>query len=53
MTAPGQAINFHRNTWHGVLIPLSQPGIFAVIDRIGQGANLEEHWFDAPYTIDT
>ncbi len=51
ITAPGQAINFHRNTWHGVLIPLSKPGLFAVIDRIGDGANLQEHWFDEPYTI--
>ena len=49
---PGQAINFHRNTWHGVLTPLSEPGLFAVIDRIGTGTNLEEHWFDTPFTID-
>ena len=52
LTAPGQAINFHRGTWHGVLAPLSEPGIFAVIDRIGGGANLEEHWFDQPYIIE-
>lgn len=51
-TAPGQAINFHRGTWHGVLVPLSEPGIFAVIDRIGDGANLEEHWFEQPYIIE-
>ncbi|MEN8874415.1 MAG: ureidoglycolate lyase, partial [Pacificibacter sp.] len=46
LTKPGQAINFHRGTWHGVLAPLSEPGLFAVIDRIGEGTNLEEHWFD-------
>ena len=51
-TAPGQAINFHRGTWHGVLTPLHAPGLFAVIDRIGPGANLEEYRFDAPYRID-
>lgn len=51
VTAPGQGINFHRGTWHGVLTPLAEPGLFAVIDRIGDGANLEEHWFDTPYTI--
>lgn len=51
ITAPGQAINFHRGTWHGVLTPLAAPGLFAVIDRIGDGANLEEHWFDDPYII--
>ena len=42
LTAPGQAINFHRGTWHGVLTPLHAPGLFAVIDRIGAGGNLEE-----------
>ena len=51
VTTPGQAINFHRGTWHGVLTPLSGPGIFAVIDRIGAGANLEEHWLAEPFTI--
>lgn len=51
-TAEGQGINFHRNTWHGVLTPLSGPGLFAVIDRIGGEENLQEHWFGTPYTID-
>lgn len=50
-TAAGQAINFHRGTWHGVLTPLHAPGLFAVVDRIGPGANLEEHWFDAAYLV--
>jgi len=52
-TAPGQAINFLRNTWHGVLTPLTAPGLFAVVDRIGPGANLEEFWFDEPYLVGT
>lgn len=50
-TEAGQGINFHRNIWHGVLTPLAEPGLFAVIDRIGEGANLEEFWFETPYTI--
>lgn len=50
-TEAGQGINFHRNIWHGVLTPLAEPGLFAVIDRIGEGANLEEFWFDTPYTV--
>lgn len=50
-TQPGQAINFHRNTWHGVLTPLAAPGLFAVVDRIGDGANLEEFWFDTAYQV--
>lgn len=50
MTAVGQGVNYHRNTWHGVLTPLGDTRLFAVVDRIG-GDNLEEHWFDAPLTI--
>ncbi len=48
----GQGINFHRGTWHGVLTPLHEPGLFAVVDRIGDTPNLEEHWFDAPYLVE-
>ncbi len=51
LTRPGQAINLHRGTWHGVLTPLHAPGLFAVIDRIGDGANLEEVHLDTPYTV--
>lgn len=51
VTAPGEGINFHRGTWHGVLTPLSGPGLFAVIDRIGDGANLEEHHLATAYRI--
>ena len=51
LSSPGQGINFHRNIWHGVLTPLHAPGFFAVIDRIGEGNNLEEFTFDTPYII--
>lgn len=51
LTQAGQAINFHRGTWHGVLTPLHEPGLFTVIDRIGDGANLEEFFFDQPYVV--
>lgn len=51
LTEPGQAVNYHRGTWHGVLTPLHAPGLFAVVDRIGEGANLEEHWFNTPYEV--
>ncbi|OCX63117.1 Ureidoglycolate hydrolase [Thioclava sp. SK-1] len=43
LTNGHQAINFHRNIWHGVLTPLADPGLFAVVDRIGAGPNLEEY----------
>lgn len=52
VTAPGQGVNYHRGTWHGVLSPLHVPGLFAVIDRIGAGPNLEEHFFTTPFTIE-
>ena len=51
LTAPHTGINIHKNIWHGVLTPLSAPGLFAVIDRIGNDTNLEEHWFDEAYTV--
>ncbi len=50
-TEAGQAINFHRGTWHGVLTPLHAPGLFAIVDRIGPGENLEEHLFGTPYLV--
>jgi len=51
LTSPGQGVNYHKGVWHGVLTPLSDPGLFAVVDRIGEGSNLQEHWFDVPYAI--
>ena len=52
LTAPGQAINLHRGVWHGVLAPIGSPGLFAVVDRIGTGTNLEEYWFERPYLVE-
>ena len=55
VTDGAQGINLARGTWHGVLTPLSAPGLFAVVDRIaGEGdpvTNLEEHRFAAPWTV--
>lgn len=52
VTAPGQGVNYHRGVWHGVLTPLHAPGLFAVVDRIGEGPNLQEHRFQTPYLIE-
>ena len=52
VTRPGQGVNYRRAVWHGVLTPLHEPGLFVVVDRIGDGANLEEHWFDEPFRIE-
>ena len=51
ITRAGQGINFHRNTWHGVLTPLHAPGLFAVIDRIGDGANLQEFTYETGFMV--
>ena len=51
LTRPGQGVNYHRGTWHGVLTPLAGDGLFAVVDRLGAGENLDEHWFETPYII--
>ncbi|MBC6436681.1 MAG: ureidoglycolate lyase [Rhodobacteraceae bacterium] len=51
LTAPCQGVNFAHGTWHGVLTPLHAPGLFAVVDRIGEGNNLEEHFLPEPATI--
>jgi ureidoglycolate lyase len=53
LTQPGQAVNLHRGVWHGVLAPFEAPGLYAVVDRIGAGTNLEEHWLATPYVIET
>ncbi len=47
----GQGVNLRRNVWHGVLCPLDGSGLYAVIDRIGDGANLEEHPLNPPIEI--
>jgi ureidoglycolate lyase len=56
LTNGAQGINLHRGVWHGVLTPLSAPGLsapglFAVIDRIGPGANLQEYPLSAPFSV--
>lgn len=52
LTQPGQGINLHRNTWHGVLTPLEYPGLFAVVDRIGDNSNVQEHFFQHQYMVE-
>jgi ureidoglycolate lyase len=49
--ATRQGVNIAINTWHGVLTPLERASEYLVVDRGGAGTNLEEHFFDEPYTI--
>ncbi|KKC32187.1 ureidoglycolate lyase [Devosia psychrophila] len=47
----GQGVNIAMNTWHGVLTPLEAESDFIVVDRGGDGNNLEEHVFEIPYLV--
>lgn len=51
LTAPGQGVNYPRGCWHGVVTPIGQPQDFLVVDRGGDGNNLEEFIFSEPYEI--
>lgn len=51
VTQDGQSVNIHRGVWHGILASI-KPGQYVVIDRIGDGPNLEEHWFDTSFVVE-
>lgn len=51
VTAPGQGVNYRRNAWHGVLTPIAAPQDFIVVDRGGDGSNVEEFFFDEPWEV--
>jgi ureidoglycolate lyase len=51
VTAPGQGVNYHRNTWHGVLTPIGAAQDFVVVDRGGEENNLDEHQFQEAWKI--
>lgn len=38
----GVGVNLRAGVWHGVLTPLGGPADFLVVDREGEGVNLEE-----------
>jgi ureidoglycolate lyase len=51
LTRPGQGVNYPPNRWHGVLTPIGDPQDFLVVDRGGDGSNLEEFYFSHIYEI--
>ena len=51
VTGPGQGINIRRNVWHGILTPLEGVSDFVIVDRGGEGNNLEEFHYPAPFLI--
>jgi ureidoglycolate lyase len=40
-----QGINYHRHTWHHVMLTPFDDVSFIVVDRSDPGTNCEEHWF--------
>lgn len=43
LAAPGQGVNYARHTWHHPLLALDEVTDFLIVDRGGDGTNLEEH----------
>jgi len=52
LTQPGQGVNYPRNRWHAVLTPIGAEQDFLIVDRAGEGTNLEEFFFSDPYEIE-
>ena len=48
----GQGVNYGRNTWHHPLVSLDVMSDFLVIDRGGEGVNLEEAFYNAAFRIE-
>ncbi|MEM9604662.1 MAG: ureidoglycolate lyase [Pseudomonadota bacterium] len=46
-----QGVNFHRNTWHHYHMVLDREADFLVVDRLGEGNNLDEHPIDGDVTV--
>ncbi len=40
-----QGINYHRNTWHHVILTPFDAVSFIVVDRTDPGSNCVEHWY--------
>lgn len=52
LVPPHTGINIAMNVWHGVLTALEAQSDFLVVDRGGEGNNLEEHHFETPYIVE-
>ena len=48
----GQGVNYAKNTWHHPLVSLDVMSDFLVIDRGGDGVNLEEAFYNAAFRIE-
>jgi ureidoglycolate lyase len=56
LVKPGEGglrgVNYHRNVWHHPLISLEAQGDYLIVDRGGEGNNLEEYFYETPYRIE-
>ena|SRR5215468_592603 len=46
-----QGVNYARNVWHHPLLVLTDEERFLVVDRKGEGNNLEEVWLDDEHRV--
>lgn len=47
-----QGVNYAANTWHHPLLALEPDSDFLVVDRGGDGDNLEEYFFEKAFIIE-
>jgi ureidoglycolate lyase len=52
ITRGWQGVNYARNVWHHPLLALHEDNDFIVVDRGGEGCNLEEWRLRAPVTVE-
>ena len=52
LSSGGQGVQYNANIWHGVLAPLTGPADFLIVDRAGEGANLEEYRLPEPIIVE-
>lgn len=50
--AKGEGVNYSANTWHHPLLALDKVSNFWIVDRAGQGNNLEEQNFSSELKIE-
>jgi len=51
-TGGRQGVNYRRNVWHHPLMTVGAVSDFLVVDRLGAGNNVIEHFYDTPFVIE-
>jgi ureidoglycolate lyase len=46
-----RGVNYRRNVWHHPLVALEAESDFLVVDRGGEGNNLEEYVYSTPFLV--